>query len=372
MGIQITAVRTEILDVPIKRPHQFSAAKMTVKPFLLLQIDTNEGITGIGEGTTPGIWWNGESVETMQTVIEHHIGPLLIGQDPQRIEALFAKIDKQVRANPFAKATVEMALYDIVGKLANVPVYQLLGGLYQESIPVRWALAIGKPTEDSQEAEGLVREGKHTVFKMKAGSLPPSEDAERAIATAELLRDKATTGIDPNGCWDELTINRYMDRFQEAGLDFLEQPLPVQDFEGLARLTASSKVPIMADESASSVQDAYRLAQMHAAHIFSLKIHKSGGMSRVKKVGAIAEAAGIACFGGTSLESSIGTAACLHVYCTLPNLTAGSELFGPIWLADDLVTNPVQYRGDRIFVPNGPGLGVSLDEAKIEKYRRRT
>ncbi len=366
----MTRILTDIVDIPLKRSHQFSAAKIDAKPFLILQIETSEGITGVGEGTTPGIWWGGESVETMKIVIDQYFTPLLLHENPYDVERLLTIMDRQVFGNEFAKATVEMALYDIIGKLVNVPVHQLFGGKYSESISTRWALAVGKVDADVKEAHEKIEQNVHFHFKMKAGKLPAAKDAERAIEVAEKLRGFTTVGIDPNGSWDELTTRKWMERLYEAGIEFLEQPLPKANIEGLARLKEMAMVPIMADESASTLQEVDSLLKQNAADIISLKIHKSGGMSRVKKIAAMAEAAGVPCFGGTSLESSIGTAAALHVYSTLPNLTEGCELFGPIWLADDIVEQPLKFGDGSIFLPEGPGLGVTLDQSKLEKYRR--
>ncbi|MBE1554305.1 muconate/chloromuconate family cycloisomerase [Sporosarcina limicola] len=370
MKSTIKQLNTVIVDVPIKRPHQFSTEIVSTKSFLLIQLELKSGLIGIGEGTTPGIWWNGESVETMQLVIEHYLKPILIGQDPRNIEQILQTFDRHVRANPFAKATVEMALYDVVGKIYNAPVHQLLGGLFQDSIDVKWALATGGADGDIKEAKELVGNKQYKDFKIKAGQLKTTEDMKKAIKIANGINGISTTGIDPNGSWDRLTAARWMDRLDEAGIDFLEQPLAPIDIAGAAELASMKKVPIMADESVATVQDAQRLVQEKAANIFSLKIHKSGGMRNTLKIAAIAESAGISCFGGTSLESSIGTAACLHAYGAIRNLDYGSELFGPQWLADDLVKNPVEFKEGKINVPSGVGLGVELDEQKVEKYRR--
>jgi muconate cycloisomerase len=138
----------------------------------------------------------------------------------------------------------------------------------------------------------------------------------------------------------------------------------------MARLAEMELVPIMADEGMCTVQDALAFAKRRAAHVFSLKVHKSGGITRTNKTAAVAEAAGIRCYGGTTLETSVGTAASLHLYCTIPGLSEGCELFGPLLLKDDIVEEPVEYRDFRAWVPRGPGLGVSLDEEKINHYRR--
>ncbi|RST61176.1 muconate/chloromuconate family cycloisomerase [Siminovitchia terrae] len=369
--LRIKRITTELLDIPIKRPHQFSTEKVANKSFVLIRVELSNGVVGIGEGTTPGIWWNGESVETMKLVIDRYAVPLLLEENPAYIEKLMQKLNRQIRANHFAKATVEMALLDALGKTYDVPVHQLLGGLHLEKIPVRWALASGTPEGDIEEAIDHVNAGRYANFKTKSGKESPDADALRNIRIAEGIRGRSSIGIDPNGSWDKVTVMKWMDAFFEVGIDFLEQPLPPEDIRGLAQLAAMKKVPIMADESLATVQDALRLAEEKAADIFSLKIHKSGGMKNTVRIAGIAQAAGISCFGGTSLESSIGTAACVHAYASIPNLDYGSELFGPDWLADDLVKNPLTIKDGSILVPDGPGLGVELDETKVEKYRRK-
>ncbi|MFD2130890.1 muconate/chloromuconate family cycloisomerase [Pseudogracilibacillus auburnensis] len=370
-NVTIKKIHTELLDIPIKRPHQFSTEKVSSKSFVFIRIELSNGIVGIGEGTTPGIWWNGESVETMKLVIDKYVIPLLLNEDPSYIEKLLKTVDRQIRVNPFAKATVEMALFDALGKLYNVPVHQLLGSLYQDKIPVRWALASGTVDGDVQEAKKYVSSNEYVNFKTKSGKEIPEEDAKRNLQIAEGMKGVSTIGIDPNGSWDRITTIKWMDQFFEAGIDFLEQPLSPRDIEGAAMLVDMKKVPVMADESLATVQDAFLLAKEKAANIFSLKIHKSGGMKNTIKIAGIAEAAGISCFGGTSLESSIGTAACLHALASVPNLDYGSELFGPTWLADDPVKEPLYFKDGFIHVPNKPGLGVELDEEKVAKYRRK-
>ncbi|WP_164525428.1 muconate/chloromuconate family cycloisomerase [Siminovitchia acidinfaciens] len=369
--IRIKRIHTKILDIPIKRPHQFSTEKVSAKSFVLIKVELSNGVVGIGEGTTPGIWWNGESVETMKLVIDRYAAPLLLGENPVFIEKLMQKLNRQIRANHFAKATVEMALYDALGKMYGVPVHQLLGGLHLEKIPVRWALASGTPEGDIEEAISHVDAGHYDNFKTKSGKESPDDDALRNIRIAEGIRGRSSIGIDPNGSWDKVTVMKWMDAFFESGIDFLEQPLPPEDIRGLAQLAAMKKVPIMADESLATVQDAMRLAEEKAADIFSLKIHKSGGMKNTVRIAGIAQAAGISCFGGTSLESSIGTAACVHAYASISNLDYGSELFGPGWLADDPVKNPLTIKDGSILVPAGAGLGVELDEKKVRKYERK-
>jgi len=365
-------VKTEILDLPIRRPHRFAFQTMNHQSHVLVRIRTEEGLEGIGEGVTAGgPWWGGESVETIKVVIDTYLAPLLIGEDATRSEYLLQKMDRVAAGNQFAKAAIEMACYDLLGKSLGVPLYDLLGGLYSGSLPVAWALGAGGETKANiAEAQEKLDANLHSRFKVKVRAVEADADVERVAQLSKALGEEARLIIDPNQSWDGVTAMRLLPRLAQAGVSLLEQPLPRWDLDGMARLVEMELVPIMADEGMYSVQDALAFAKRRAAHVFSLKTHKSGGLTRTNKTAAVAEAAGIRCYGGTTLETSVGTAASLHLYCTMPNLTEGCELFGPLLLADDIVEEPVEYRDFQVWVPRGPGLGVRLDEEKVSHYRR--
>ena len=370
--LTIREVKTEILDLPIRRPHRFAFQTMNHQSHVLVRIRTEEGVEGIGEGVTAGgPWWGGESVETIKVVIDTYLAPLLIGEDATRSEYLLEKMDRVAAGNQFAKAAIEMACYDLLGKSLGVPLCDLLGGLYSESLPVAWALGAGGETKANiAEAQEKLDANLHSRFKVKVRAVEADADVERVTQLSKALGEEARLIIDPNQSWDGVTAIRLLPRLAEAGVSLLEQPLPRWDLDGMARLVEMELVPIMADEGMYSVQDALAFAKRRAAHVFSLKTHKSGGLTRTNKTAAVAEAAGIRCYGGTTLETSVGTAASLHLYCTMPNLTEGCELFGPLLLADDIVEEPVEYRDFQVWVPRGPGLGVRLDEEKVSHYRR--
>lgn len=369
--LTIRAVETTLLDLPIRRPHHFATVTIDRQSVLLVRLRTAEGIDGLGEAVTPGgPWWGGESVEGIKATIDGYLAPLLVGEDACRITALLGAMDRVVAGNPFAKAAVEMALFDAKGKALGVPVYELLGGLVHASIPVTWALAAGDQQRDIAEAEEKLVHGEHAAFKLKMGELEPAADVRRVGAIARALAPRASVRVDLNSAWSEATAMRWLPALEEAGVELVEQPIPRWNLDGMARLAAAHRVAIMADESLGSVQDAWEIARRAAADVFALKLHKSGGIQNVTKIAAIAEATGIPCYGGASLETSIGTAAAAHVFATLPQLTEGCELFGPLWLADDLVEEPVAYRDGRLCVPQGPGLGVQLDEQQVRRYTR--
>jgi muconate cycloisomerase len=371
LGQKIESITTEIVDLPIHRPHRFANHSLDAQSCLLVRVRTADGVEGVGEGTTPGgPWWGGESVETMQELIHGYLGRTVIGQDPGRIEFLSGRMDVALAGNRFAKAAVEMALYDIVATTLGVPVYDLLGGLVHPSFPCLWAVATGDLATDIAEAQSKYEEWGPRRFKVKLGRRTPEADVAHGAALAEALAGRAGVVTDMNGSWDELTATRMLPRLEAAGVELFEQPIAAWNVDGLARLADRLDAPVMADESLHTTQDAVRLAQARAADVFSLKISKAGGITNAKKVAAVAEGAGIGLMAGSALETSLLTAANLHLCATLPQVTEGAELFGPLWLADDIVETPISYRDGHVIVPEGIGFGVRLDEDKIEKYRR--
>ncbi|MGD0073426.1 MAG: muconate cycloisomerase family protein [Candidatus Binataceae bacterium] len=369
--LKIRAVRADILDLPIRRPHTFASLTITKQSYLLVRLQTEEGIEGVGEGVTAGDpWWGGESVEGMKSMIDSYLAPLLIGEDATRFGLLRRKMNTVAAGNPSAKAALEMALLDAWAKALEVPLHELLGGIYRDSIPTTWALATADVAKDCEEAQRKRETHGITRFKVKIGAAEPERDVARIAETVRVLGPRASVRIDLNQAWDELTATRWLPELESRGLDLVEQPIQRWNLDGMARLAAMLRIPILADESLYTIQDALEIVRRAAADIFALKIPKSGGLFEVKKIAAIAEAAGLPCYGGSTLETSIGTAASIHLYCSIPNLTAGCELFGPLWLADDIVEESVAIRDGQVWLPQGRGIGVRLDEQKVRRYLR--
>ncbi|MQA82833.1 MAG: chloromuconate cycloisomerase [Streptosporangiales bacterium] len=369
---RVESVSTTVVDLPLRRRHRFSVTEIDQQSLVLVRVRTADGAEGFGEAVAPGgPWWGGESVETMRAIIDGYLAPLVVGRDVADVQAVRAQMDRQVNENRFAKAGLETALYDAWGRTLGVPVHALLGGLVRDSLPVTWALGASDADDIIGEATAKLEAGEHHSFKLKMGSQDPAADIGRIEKVAAALASRASLRVDLNASWDELTATRYLPRLQEAGIELVEQPLPAWDTDGMARLAGRLDMPVMADESVRSEHDAFRLARIRAADIFSLKVTKSGGFTVTARIAAVAAAAGIPCHGGTSIESSIGTVAALHSYCTLPAVTFGSELFGPLLTADDLLTEPLTYRDGHLHVPEGPGLGVSVDEDSVRHFSRK-
>ncbi|MFL6104957.1 MAG: muconate cycloisomerase family protein [Actinomycetes bacterium] len=370
-GPRIETVGTTLVDLPLHRPHQFRDSTMDVQAVLLVRVATGDGVVGVGEGVVPGgPWWGGESVETMQVVIDRYLAPLAVGADLGRLPALRGRMDRLVAANPFAKCALETAMWDAWARTLGLPLSALLGGRCRDSLPVTWAIGAADPDVVVDEAMARIESGGHASIKLKMGALEPAADVARVEKIASSLAQVASVRVDLNGAWDELTATRLLPRLQQAGIDLVEQPTPAWDLDALARLSGLLRIPVMADESLRSDHDALTLATRRAADVFSLKIGKSGGYLATQRIAAVAQAAGIPCHGGTGIESSLGTLAGAHLLATLPAVTYGSELFGPLLMTDGLLAEPLDYRDGALHLPDGPGLGIDLDEDRVARYAR--
>ncbi|HJE90738.1 MAG TPA: muconate/chloromuconate family cycloisomerase [Dietzia timorensis] len=368
---KIAAVRSTILDVPLIRPHKFATTTATAQPILLVEVTTEDGITGYGEGVTPGgPWWGGESVETMKALVDKYLAPVVVGQTLDEIPRLVEDFDKFVARGRFAKAGLEIAMFDAYARSLGVPMHALLGGKVRDSIDCTWALGVAPLDEMIGEISEILDSGRHRSFKLKMGSGDPRTDTDRIIALCEHIGDRAGLRIDVNARWDRLTAVRYLPALAEAGIELFEQPTPTEQLGVLAELARLTNVPIMADESVQSPHDALEIVRREAAGVLAIKTTKLGGLLRSKETVAVARAAGLACHAATSLEGPIGTAASLHLACADPGFTFGSELFGPLLLAHELLTEPITYDDGRVHLPEGPGLGVDLDPDAVSRFRR--
>ena len=364
--LTIDSVATTILDVPLVRPHKFATTSMTAQPLLLVEVRTRGGVVGFGEGVVPGgPWWGGESVETMQAIVEKYISPVLLGRRVDDVTGIMRDIERVVANARFAKASVDVALHDAWARSLGVPVHTLLGGAFRTSVDVTWALGAA-----SDEAQQKLDAKLNFSFKLKMGALDPGEDTDRVVRIARALEGKAGVRVDINARWDRLTALKFLPRLAEGGVEMIEQPTPADQFEVLAELNALLPVPVMADESVQTPHDALEIVQRRAADIIAIKTTKCGGLKKSAEIAAIAKAAGIACHGATSIEGPIGTAASIHFACSEPAIDFGSELFGPLLFDDELLQVPLRYENGQVHLPEGPGLGVELNMDAVKTWTR--
>lgn len=372
MNPKIIKVETIIVDLPTIRPHVLSMATMYQQSMVIIKVFSDDGIIGIGESTTiGGLSYGSESPEGIKLTIDQYITPLLIHQDATNIHAINQRVNKYISGNTFAKAGIETALLDAQGKRLNVSVSTLLGGAISTKLSVLWTLASGNTDTDIEEAKQLISENRHNTFKLKIGRNNPKKDVDHVSAIKKAVGDDIKITVDINQAWDESTAKKWIKVLETNGIDLIEQPINKTNFDGLARLTEYFSIPIMADEACCTIQDAYKLAKIRGGSVYAVKIMKSGGLYNASKIAGIGEGADIGMYGGTMLEGTIGTVASAHVFSTYNNLTWGTELFAPLLLVDDIVKKPITYKDCCLEIPKGPGLGIEIDDDKIEKYKRK-
>jgi muconate cycloisomerase len=367
--VAIERVETFLVDLPTIRPHQLSMATMNGQTLMLVRLYCSDGTVGVGEGTTiGGLAYGAESPEGMKLAIDTYFAPLLVGADASHVPAIMAKLDKAIRDNRFAKCAVETALFDALGQRTGLPVSQLLGGRVRDSLPVAWTLASGDTGKDIDEAERMLAQRRHNIFKLKIGRRAVADDVAHVAAIKKALGDRAAVRVDVNMAWTELQAQHGLAALADAGCELAEQP--VATTEALARLKGRYPIAVMADESLIGPASAFALARVAGADVFAVKIEQSGGLRAAQQVAAIADAAGIALYGGTMLEGAVGTVASAHVFATFRDLQWGTELFGPLLLTEEILIQPLQYQDFQLAVPTAPGLGIALDEDRVQFFRR--
>lgn len=370
--LTIERIEARILDIPTIRPHKLSFGSISQQSPVIVQVWLKHGATGFGEAATiGGPSWNEESPESIMHAVQNHLAPALLGQDGARFEALLARMHVACKGNWFAKAAVEMAVIDAVARTHGLPAWQLLGGKQRESMQLAWTLASGDLARDLAEATKQLEARRHNLFKMKIGARSPEDDVAHVAAIARELQGRAKLTVDINQAWDGNVARRWLPVMAEAGVYLFEQPVAHWNVEALRRLAADrDNGLIMADESVCLPQDAAHLVRNEACQVFSLKVAKHGGLLRTKKVAAVAEAADVGWYGGTMLETSIGSAASAHVFATLAGQGYGCELFGPQLLVDDVVQQQMEVRDFELHFPDGPGFGIEVDLAKLDRFDR--
>ena len=365
----IERVDTMLIDLPTIRPHKLSVATIDGQTLMLVRIRCSDGIEGWGEGTTiGGLAYGAESPEGMKLTVDRYVGPLLIGQDATRIQALMARVGQMVKENRFSKSAVETALLDAHGKRLGVPVADLLGGRRRDRLPVAWTLASGQTARDIAEAEQMLDARRHDVFKLKIGTRPVREDVAHVAAIARAVEGRATVRVDVNMAWSETDAAWGLPALADAGCTLAEQP--VASAAAMGRLMRRFPLALMADETLTGPDSAFVIARDAGADVFSVKLEQSGGAFGALRVAAIAEAAGIGLYGGTMLEGPVGTIISAHAFATFARLDWGTELFGPLLLTEDILTEPLSYRDFHLDLPTGPGLGLTLDPDRLARFAR--
>jgi len=327
---------------------------------VVVKVLTDYDVVGWGE-SSPSKRVTGETTETAVNLLDK-IAPKLIGMCPLRIEQVVDIMDSIMDGNPAAKAAIDMALYDILGKTAGKPLFMLLGG-YRTEVLTDITLSIKSAEEMAKDAIKAV-EGGFRALKVKVG-VDPAEDVERIRIVREAVGKNIQLRIDANQGWTPHQAINVLNKIHRFDVQFAEQPVPAQDFKGLLEVKKNSPVPIMADESVHSPQDALRLIEAGAVDFINIKLMKSGGILKARKIAEVAEAGGIPCMIGCMGESELGIAAGVHLAAAVKNIQY-ADLDSDLLLKDKLVKKGVsKVRNSVRTMSRESGLGAKEIDQKL-------
>lgn len=366
----IEKVETRLVDLPTIRPHQLAMTTMQGQTLMLVRIFCSDGTVGVGEGTTiGGLAYGAESPEGMKLAIDRYFAPLLVGSQANQVPAVMATLAREIVGNRFAKSAVETALYDALGQRTQLPIAALLGGQVHSHLEVAWTLASGDTAKDIEEAEQMLAERRHRIFKLKIGRRAVREDVAHVAAIKKALGDRGEVRVDVNQAWSAVEARMGMAALAEIGCTLVEQP--VADRQVMQSLAGRYPIALMADESLVGSASALELASHRCADVFAIKIEQAGGLRAAQAMASIAQAADIGLYGGTMLEGAISTIASAHVFATFNQLAWGTELFGPLLITEEILQQPLGYQDFGLAVPTEPGLGVVLDMDRVEFFTRK-
>lgn len=354
------------IRIPLAKPIKMAHATFTEVENLVVRIEAEDGTVGWGEAASaPSL--TGETWQGMVAVVRDYMAPALIGQDARLRARLIRIVDKAVYGASGSKSAVEMALVDLVARSNGVPAALLLGGLYRDQVEPMWMLGNATAAEDVTEAERRRQEG-YRFLKLKAGTKRLEEEIELALAVRAAVGPEVKLCADANSGFTLAAGRRYLEATQGASLAFLEQPFPARELRMLADLARSQPVPLCADQSVHTIDDIHRQAECGVGGI-SLKLNKLGGVSACLHAAQLCEQEGLRTLVAAKVaESSIASAAIVHLACAVPNVDWGVSLTHS-YLAHDVVREPLKLRNGGIMLSADPGWGVEIDESVIARIR---
>jgi muconate cycloisomerase len=349
--------------LPLKNPMKMAGITIAKAENLLVRIESDSGLVGWGEAPSAPTM-TGDTLGGLVASVRDHLGPLLIGKDANADHRPMLR--RALVGNTGAHSAIEMALLDLAGRAAHRRMIDfLIARPPRRKVAPMWLLGNATPEQDIAEARAKQAEG-FDFFKLKIGAKPLADDIATTLAVREALPDTPLCA-DANCGLTLAAARRYVERTRDSKLLFVEQPLAADDFAGVKAL-ARARVPIGLDESIHALCDIEATKRANGKGV-SLKLIKLGGLREAFAAGRLCRKLGLKINVAAKIaESSIGTAAAVHLACAVPNVDWGVSLTN-FYLAEDIVKNPIALSRDAVTLPEGHGLGVEVDESAIERFR---
>ena len=355
--MRITTVETWQVNMRLTEPYTIAYESVDSVTNVFLRLGTDKGIVGFG-CAAPDLHVTGETPAGVLRAGEEIIGPGLKGRDPLRIALLLDELKRHLQGRPSALAMADMALHDILGKVAGLPVYKLLGG-FRDSMLTSITIGIMPVDEAVKKAREYAKQGFKSL-KIKGGA-NVDEDIERLLKIRKTVGSKMELRFDANQGYSVEDSIRFVNATRKARLELMEQPTPKGQPDLLGSVTREVPIPVMADESLMSLRDAFRLAKGDLMDMANVKLMKVGGISEAVQINAVARAAGLEVMVGCMDESALGIAAGLHFALARPNV-AYADLDGHIGLTGDPSEGGVVLKDGVLYPNERPGLGADVRE----------
>lgn len=353
--LEITSIDIYKSDIELIEPFRIAIMEIASAQSVFIKISTNEALYGFGEANPT--WGITGETQAINLAGASDLSNLLLNKDPLNIEGRMREINRFLIHNSALRSAFDMALYDLLGKAAELPLYAILGG-GRRSFWTDNTIGIAAPDYMAKKALEYKNQGFQAI-KVKLGTTVDL-DIERIKKIREAIGNDLPIRIDANQGWDYKTAVAILQALESMGIEYCEQPIACWNYENMRRIRENTSIAIMADESLFDHHDAYKLALMGCCDYFNIKLAKSGGIHTALKINAIAEAAGIICMVGCMMETRLGLTAAAHLVSARPNIQY-ADLDGYLALKEDPIISGAQYKVGEINLPDAPGHGADVD-----------
>ena len=339
-------------------------------PRVFVRVRGADGREGWGEAT-PCPTWTYETAESIVSAIRRYLAPAVTGRCAWDLHAIHAAMDRVIapgwsRGQPLAKAAVDVAIHDLLGRTLGVPLYRLLGGLRAPEITLAYLVTTDRPEEAGLLARRGLAAG-YEAFKVKVGIHGPRADLSMVAAVREAVGEGRFLWVDANQGYSPDEALRQARALADLGVAVFEQPVPADAISGLQRLVAGSPLPVALDESVRDPAEVFELARLGAVGGVILKVQRSGGLHPGRAMAAVADAARLPLLGSGLCETDVGLAASLHLFGAC-GVRVPVDLNGRQFVESPFAAGLEIGPGGRTAVPSGPGLGITVDGAWIEAH----
>lgn len=339
------------------------------KQVILVKMTADDGTVGWGEAG-PSRRWSPETTHSTYTTIKHYLAPVLIGHDPFDIMGAHEKMNTEVATaldpgQPVAKAALDLAIHDLICKKLGISVQTWLGSKARDGIELSYLVSVPNPEKAAEATEKALAEG-YKAFKVKVGH-NPAVDVANVKAVMESAPD-ATVWPDANQGYTLDQALAMARAFEDLGVEVFEQPIPMTDVYGMRKLLQRTSMTIALDEAAMGIPYLIELIRREAVEGIAIKVNKVGGIHYARQMCDLARNAGLRLIGSGLMDAPIGLAASVHLFAAY-GIDFPADLNGPQHMSDDYLASPYPMDGKRALVPDAPGLGISIDEAKLEAFK---